>query len=255
MSKYISIYSVVIWWLTASSFQTLNNVFEDVRYNTGKDSNTLIDADLLRLANKYFSLLFREIVGLREDFYAELSSADLVQSQREYTLPTDSTSSPYGGGFVKLQRVEVSYDGSNWYVADPISLQQIPTPTILDADINNEFAKTNPKYWFKDGSVWLAPVPGSSDDVAASNANLRIFWIKRPDEMTTSGDIPEMSKDFLSVLSAGMLRDVFRRLGKVTEMRDAGNEWLLGIQRMKELESHPDQEQQIILMPAKKNYK
>ena len=137
----------------ASTFQTLTDVYSDVRFNAGKDSNTLEDADLLRIANKYYFPMFRELVDLNEELYAEISSADLVASQREYILPTDSSSTPFGGGLIKLQRVEISYDGSNWYVASPISLQEIATPTILDVDLNNIYAKSSPVYWFKDRSV------------------------------------------------------------------------------------------------------
>ena len=197
--------------------------------------------------------MVRELISLREDLYAELSSADLVADQREYILPVDSAST-FGGGLIKLQRVEITYDGSNWYVADPISLQQIPTPTILDVDLNNEFDQRNPKYWFKDRSVWIAPVPLSSDSVAASNAGLRIFWIKRPNEMTAVGDIPDIPTDFLSVLVEGILIDVFRKYGRMSEMREARANWTLGIQRMRVLETHPDQEQPLILMAGRKNY-
>src|SRR3990167_8248844 len=124
----------------ASSYQTLADVYSDVRYNAGKDSNTLVDADLLRLANKYFNLMFRELVGLNEDLYAEIASTALVADQREYSLPADSAST-FGSGLIKLQRVEVTYDGTNWYVANPLSLQEIAGPTILDADLNEQFEK------------------------------------------------------------------------------------------------------------------
>lgn len=237
-----------------AAYQTLAEVNSDVRYNAGKDSNTLLDADLLRLANKYFFLMFRELVDLNEDIYTEISSADLSADQREYILPTDSASTPFGGGLVKLQRVEVSYDGTNWYAANPISLHQIPTPTILDKDINDVFSKSNPKYYFKDRSVWLAPIPDSNDDVAASNANLRIFWVERPGEMTATTDIPDIPKDFLSVLSEGMLIDVFRKYGKNTEMRIAESRWEKGLAKMRQLEQNIDVEHPYIFMSSKKNY-
>lgn len=240
----------------ASSYQTLDNVFSDVRYIAGKDSTTLSDTNLLRTANKYYSLMVRELIDLSEDLYAEISSADLVASQREYVLPTDDTATTYGGGLIKLQRVEINYDGSSsgWRVADPISLQQIPTPTILDADVNAEFDKGDPKYWFKDRSVWIAPVPGSSDSVAASNANLRIYWIKRPNELTATSDIPDLPKDFLGVLAEGMLIDVFRRYGRDGEASQALAKWEKGIANMREKEQGPDAEQQLIFKKARKNY-
>ena len=182
----------------ASSYQTLTDVYSDVRYNSGKDSNTLVNSDLLRLANKYYRLMVRHLIDLNEDLYAEISNTALVANQREYPLPTDSITT-YGSGLIKLQRVEIAYDGSNWRVADPISQQEIVDPTVLNADLNNTFDKSDPVYWFKDRSIWIAPVPSSSDSVAANNTNLYIFWIKRPNEMTAGTDIPDLPTDFLSV--------------------------------------------------------
>lgn len=238
----------------AATYQTLDNVFSDVRFNASKDSTTLSDAELLRLANKYYALLMRELIDLNEDLYAQISSTALVAGQREYPLPTDSTTT-YGGGLVKLQRVEISYDGSSWRVADPISLQEISGPTILDADLNSEFDKGNPRYWFKDRSVWIAPVPGSDDSVAAQNTNLRIYWIQRVNELTATTDIPDLPKDFLSVLTEGILTDVFRMLGRTTDMSVAQRNFLVGIEKMRQLEAAPDSEQPFMFMHAKKNYK
>lgn len=237
----------------ASTYQTLTDVYADVRFAVSKDSTTLPDAQLLRLANKYYALLIRELIDLNEDLYAEIGSTDLVANQREYPLPADSAST-YGGGLIKLQRVEVSYNGSMWYVAHPLSLQEIPGPTILDADLNLQFSSASPRYWFKDRSLWLAPVPSSTDSVAPGNANLRIYWIKRKNEMTSTADIPSIPKDFLNVLVEGMLGDVFRHFGRLTDMKIAENRWDTGIAKMREMEQSPDQEQQLVFKGARKNY-
>jgi len=196
--------------------------------------------------------MVRELVDLNEDLYAEISSANLVANQREYTLPTDNTSSTYGGGLIKLQRTEVNYDGSSggWRVADPMSLQEIATATILDADINSTFDKSDPKYWFKDRSVWLAPVP----DAAVTNG-LYIYWIKRPNEMASSAAIPEIPKDFLNVLTEGMLMDVYRKYGRVAEAKQSQALWEAGIANMREKETAPDLEQPFIFQASRKNYK
>jgi len=240
----------------AASYQTLDNVFSDVRYISGKDSTTLTDANLLRLANKYYLLMVRELVDLNEDLYAEISFTDLVADQREYVLPVDNATTTYGGGMIKMQRIEINYSGgsNDWRVADPISLQQIPTPTILDADINSEFSSSDPKYWFKDRSVWIAPVPCSTDDVVVGNANLHMYWIKRPGELKVTTDIPDLPKDFLNVLSEGMLTDVFRKYGRINDSLKAQSNWETGILNMREKEQAPDSEQQLIFMAARKNY-
>lgn len=235
----------------AASYQILDNVFSDVRYIAGKDSTTLTDTNLLRLANKYYLLMVRELIDLNEDLYAEISHADLVANQREYVLPLDDTLTTFGSGLIKMQRIEVNYSGSSrdWRVADPISLQQISTPTVLDADINSAFDKSAPKYWFKDRSVWLAPVP----DVAVTTG-LYLYWIKRPNELQATFDIPDLPKDFLNILSEGILMDVYRRFGRTAEYDRAVNAWDKGIANMREKEQGPDAEMLGGFRAARKNY-
>jgi hypothetical protein len=201
------------------------------------------------MANKYYLLMVRELIDLNEDLYAEISAANLVANQREYSLPIDDTSTTYGGGLVKLQRVEVNY-GSGARVADPISIQQNADPTIADSDINNTFDTADPKYWFKDRSVWLAPVP--TENVSSG---LYIYWIKRPSEMTSSAAIPSLPKDFLNVLSEGILIDVFRRLGRSEDAKQSQHNWDIGVANMREKEAAPDVEQPLIIRAALKNYK
>ncbi len=239
----------------ASSYQTLANVYSDVRTAVQKDSTTLTDATLLRLANKYFLRMVRALIDLKEDLYAEISFTDLVADQEEYPLPTDDTSSTYGDGLIKLERVELTYDGSRWQVADPMSYQELAGPSILDADKNTNKTKDNPKYAFKDRSIFIFPVPSSNDSVTAGNKGLYIFWIKRPQELTGTSSIPNIPKDFLDVLAEGMLIDAYRQFGRMGDSAEARNNWRIGIQEMKELEQAPDQEHELQFVRVLENYK
>lgn len=236
-----------------SSYQTLQGCYTDVRGLAGKDSTTLPDSTLLPIANKWYMQIVRELVSLNEDLYAEISSTALVANQREYPLPTDSTTD-FGGGLIKLQRVEIAYDGINWRVGSPTSSQEVPGPITLDSDLNAQFDQGAPRYWFKDRSLWIAPVPSTSDSVAVNNSNLRIFWIKRPNEMTASTDIPDISKDFLNLLTEGMLYDVYRRYGRTSDARDALQNYTIGVAKMKEQEQNIDQEQVYKFSLLKKRY-
>ncbi len=238
----------------ASTYQTLSNIYDDVRGLANKDSTTLLDATLLRLANKYYGRMSRELMSINEDIYAEISYADLVVNQQEYPLPTDDTDSPYGGGATKIQRVEVSFNGATWYIAKPISYDEVLGSSVLQADRNSQYSTSAPVYAVLNRSIFLFPTPDSDNDVAASNANLYIWWIKRPDEMTSSADIPDLPKDFLDVLTEGMLSDVYRTFGRVTEARDARNNFVIGVEKMKSLEQGLMQNQPIRLQASHKRY-
>ena len=52
-----------------------------------------------------------------------------------------------------------------------------------------------------------------------------------------------------------MLIDVFRKLGRLSDMRLAEARWGAGIEKMRMLEASPDVEQPFVFMHAKKNYK
>ena len=241
----------------ASVFQTLNSAYTLVRSLANKDSNTLTDATLLPIANKYYYLLVRELVGLNEELYANISTADLVANQTEYVLPIDDTASTYGGGLIKILRVEVTHDGSTLYVAKPIDLSNQTNPIIYSATtgpsvavINQDYDVTAPKYAFLDRSLWLFPIP-----TAAVTNGLRLFLVERPNELTSSSSIPDLPKDWLSVLQEGMLYDIFRKFGRTSDARDALNNWQIGITRMKELEQAVNQEQRFEMKTVYKNYK
>lgn len=237
----------------ASTWQTLANVFTEVRNLSNKDSTTLPDTTLLPIANKYYYLIVRELVGLNEDIYAEISYTDLVSGQREYPLPVDDSTN-YGGGAIQIQRIEGSYNNTDWVVFQPTQIRQIQTPTVLDADLNSNFFRTQPAYWFKDRSVWIAPVPDSTDYTTAGNHNLYIYWIKRPNELQNTTDIPDLPKDWLAVLQEGILYDVYRKFNRSTEASDAKQNFYAGLGRMRELEQDIDTDQHLMLKTWPKRY-
>lgn len=240
----------------ASVFQTTSDLFTDIRTIAQKDTTTLPDSVLLKSVNKYFLQYVREIASLNEGLYAEISTTDLELDQMEYVLPTDNTSSTYGGGLIKITRVEVSYDGgSNWYLAQPITLPEITVATASQTLINRQYIRQQPQYWFYDRSIWLAPVPDSSDNTTNGNAGLRIFWVKRPIEIAATSDIPDMPKDFLGILEEGILYDVFRMFNRTNDARDALNNWYTGLARVKDFETALDADREFRLQARPKSYK
>src|SRR3990167_6574965 len=152
----------------AAALQTLANIYTYVRSLANKDSNTLTDATLLSLANIWYYKIIRELADINEDIFGEISTASLVANQTEYVLPIDDTASTYGGGTIKILRIEKSYDGSLWKVAHPIDITNREDPTIYDssvgptvAEVNNNYSTSFPKYGFFDRSIWIYPIPTS----------------------------------------------------------------------------------------------
>ena len=184
----------------AASYQTLSQALVELRYTLGKDTNTLSDANLLIVANKYYTWIVRELNDV-ENVNGQISKADLVDGQQEYLLPTDDTDATgdydYGGGFMQLLRVEVALDGTNWKVAKKITGMKHPFPVSNDTYDNYVYTTATPAYWRFQNSMFFLPFPGK--DVTAG---VKIFWIKRPAELTATSDIPKLDKEFLMILQS-----------------------------------------------------
>lgn len=220
------------------AWQTLQNLYDDVRYRTGtgttpSDTTVVSDATLLRLANKWFSKIFGAMVETGEDMHAEISIFDLVANQREYTIPVDSTTTPFGGGGGwKILRLELKIDGNNWRVATPISMRSQNVP-YNETDIVGSYNSVNPHYYLLDNSYFIL-----SGTISAVTGGGRIFWVKRPAEMTATTDVLAsttwmLNKEFMDVLSYGMSSDIFERFGQITQQQNALGLYEAGIERMK----------------------
>ena len=170
------------------------------------------------------------MVSLNQSLYGEISTSDIVANQMEYPLPVDDTATTFGGGAIQVLRVETSYDATNWYVGKSTEIDIIRN-AVNNTDINEDYVTTQPSYAIYDRSIWLLPVP-----TAAAVGGLKIYWIKRPDEIGTSS-IPDLPKDFLGILADGILTDVYSILGRVAESDRSYQKYQLGIQDMKRLET------------------
>lgn len=232
------------------AYKTLSDIYDDVRFRTNTDSTSLANSDLLRIANKYFRIIMRHFVDSDEDFYAEISTFNTVANQQEYSAPADSASSPFGGGAIKILRIEVTYDGSNWKVLDPVNWREIPKTTQSASQINEQFSTTAPAYAYFDRNLFLFPIPTSSQ-----TAGGRLFYIKRPNEMTATSDVPELPADFLDMLSLGMSIDAYENLGNENMVRDTLARFNARLADMKPQETNNNLQDVPRFVPANISYK
>lgn len=238
----------------AATFQTLNAVYTEVRRLTNKDSTTLPDATLLPVANRRYLELVREIIDTDDSWYAEIDTQNFTVDDGTYTIPADDTASTYGGGAVKIIRVEVTYDGTNWVVVQPISRKEmtdfgITLGSDTDAILDN-FSESYPRYYHFGASIKIVPTPNTT-----RTNGLRIFNIARPNELTSSSSIPDIPKDFLGVLCDGLLYDFYREFQRFTEAKESKQDWLGGLANMRSLmQSRTTEDVAPVLQKRKQNY-
>ena len=242
------------------SYTLLSDIYSQVRYRTrtSSTSNVATDANLLRLANKYFRKLTQAFFHVAEDYYAEISVFDLRAStsglvDREYTITADSGTS--GGGAYKILRLEAALDGTNWRVIEPTDTKKLPhTPLSSESDITSNFNNQNPKYDVLEDSYFIY-----SGTISAGTSKGRLWFIRRPAELTASSNslidsTYKLPNEFIDVLEDGMVADVYEALGLVSKARIIQQQFNEGLVRVRELAGRRQTEKKLSLRLRQENY-
>lgn len=166
------------------------------RFLTRTDDVTYTDADLDANLNNWLSIMTTEILSAIDgwDFKAETATAALVAGQQEYTLPTD---------ILKIKRIEVTYDGTNWRKANFFDINERDTQSDATT-VANEYNTNEPYVDLMDESVMLYPVP-----TANQTTGIKIWYEKDQEVLAAATDEPAMAKPFQLGLCYGAAKDYF----------------------------------------------
>lgn len=129
----------------------------------------------------------------------------LVAGQRDYTIPTSEK-------VVSFKRVDISYDGQNYYRALPIDTGEMyqglgpSSATAQQTKTDKLFAKTAPRYDCAYNSVFIYPAPDASD--VANGGKIFMEWTRELKEFTatdlTNGTaVPGFDTEFHPILAYG----------------------------------------------------
>ena len=177
------------------------------------------------------------------DYQAEYATADLVANQQEYTVPSD---------LIKIKRIEVTYDGSNWYLATPFDLNQ-RSGTNDSATIAEEFSTTSPAYDLMDNSLFIYPIP-----TANSTAGLKIWYEKEANELSGATDEPNLPEAYQKVLCYGAAKDYFEKYSEKEGFTNKRNLMTQNyndlLERMKEFYNTKNQDRDYVIQPAMIDY-
>lgn len=105
------------------------------------------------------------------------------------TAATQYVTLPLSDKILKVKRVEVTYDGTNWYKAEPIDLNQYSGASTT-AEIANNFSVTKPFYDLHGNYIYLYPVP-----TANVTGGLKVWVTREIDEFTTADTTQEPGVD------------------------------------------------------------
>ena len=194
------------------------------RYLLKIDSTaTVSDDQLLLLYNIVYPKLQRIIADLKEDFFGEIATADLVKDQLSYGLPDD---------YLKIKRIEVAYEDptetKNWIVASPIDIKHKSKPWNWYRENQSE---SDPIYDIHGERVFLAP-----DGTDNETAGVKIWYLAKLPALTTASlnTTPIVFQDYHHLIALGAVVYVATR-HKLSEVkRDCFALYQTGIREMKE---------------------
>jgi hypothetical protein len=227
---------------------TLENLQSQVRELTNTDTtsytNDQINANLTRWAH----LFTTEIVESQDEweFQGETATTDLVADQQEYPFPSD---------ILKIKRIEITYDGTNWYRANIWDISE--RGSSIDSEHISDFSEEEPYAELFNGSVFMYPVPDE-----AQTAGLKIWYSEEivgedsnGDDITsfsTSTDKPKIREAFQRGLILGAVKDNAQKYQNWDLFKISDNEQEKIISRMKQFYSNRIQDRKIIVKTASK---
>lgn len=125
-----------------------------------------------------------------------IATAPLVINQQDYSLPASL-------GALRVERVDVTYDGTNWRRAKPLDTNAINT-ALDTTSVSNYFSTDAPRYDLRAGSVFLFPIP-----TANVAQGLKIYYARGPLEFITTDTTKQPGFDvaFHRIISLGAAYD------------------------------------------------
>lgn len=215
------------------------------RFLTNTNTTTYTANDLTANLNMWYHNVVNEILQAMDDwdFQGEFATTNLVANQQEYTLPTD---------ILKIKRVEITYDGTNWEKVSIFDINQRGMATD-STTVNNDFNTSDPYADLMDNSLFLYPIP-----TANSTAGLKIWYEKEATELSSDTDEPGFAEAYHKVLCYGAAKDYFEKYSeregstnKRNLMQQNVNDLL---ERLKEHYNTKDQDRDYIIQPSYVDY-
>lgn len=150
--------------------------------------------------------------------YPEVTTP-LVAGQRDYTVPVSEK-------VVSFKRVDISYNGQDYYRANPIDTGEMynglgpASATAQNLKVDSMFAKTAPRYDPAYNSVRIFPAPTAAD--VASGGKIFLAWVRELTPFTSSDyisgtKVPGFDTEFHPILYLGAAYEFFMATGQGTD--------------------------------------
>lgn len=166
------------------------------------------------------------------DFEGEIATASLVANQQEYVFPSD---------ILKIKRIEVTYDGTNWYKVRFGDVNTLNT-TSDSTTVNQNYQTTDPYADLHASSIFLYPIP-----TAASTAGLKIWYENEVSELSSDSDEPSIPEAYHKALCYGAATDYYDREDDPKRSRYMEGKMEKDLFRMKDFVNRRNQDREYTL--------
>ncbi len=162
----------------------------DIGFLTGASTADYSSADRTTYLNHWYHKVITMILDAQDEWNWDdsnqtdypIGTTDLVAGQQDYTFPASLK-------ILKIQRVEYSPDGTNWYKVQPFDINERQLATD-SASLTRDFQATSPYYDIQANSIFLYPVPTQN-----VTGGLKVWFQREPVEFTTSDTTKEPGID------------------------------------------------------------
>lgn len=186
---------------------TLSDIASHARFLTYSDSTSYTDAQLLINLNLWYQKTVSMILESADEADFDdnrntdypILTTPMIAGQRDYTMPVSEK-------VLKIKRLDISYDGSTYYKAEPIDAGEIPYGLGNDTTTDANFTRVAPRYDPQYNSLFIYPLPTAAD--VAAGGLLRVEWERQitpftSGELTTGTVVPGFDDPFHPILSYG----------------------------------------------------
>lgn len=169
-----------------------------------------------------------------------------LTTNRDYTFPTSMK-------FLTIKRLDITWDGTNYYQATPVDSAQMKFGLGNASDEDSNFSLTEPRYDVKSNGFWLYPKATAAQVTAG--AKMRIEFTREFDEFT-SGDAsqePPVDRPFHDLVAIGgsIKWAVMKDQVRAQNLKSLYDE---GIEEMRTYYGRRNTDSQLIFAPAIPNY-
>ena len=194
--------------------------------DAGITGNATLKAQFTSFINRWYHKTITMILESQDDWdfddysitsTAPIATRAMVAARRDYSFNSANWSliGREGGAAgssaaifpLKVSRVDVTYDGTNYYKAEPFDSQQTGLGLGNDTNTDGRFSTTSPFYDIRNNALWIYPLASAADVTAG--AKIRVTFFREPAEFATSDTTKEPGFDeaFHRMLSIGASLD------------------------------------------------